>query len=620
MRAEETAWWRADKGDVHKHVVQYVQDVEREQGDIFERFVRLSYLYNPNERGPMYGIKSGSFDGQVSENLIASNVDTVYAAIGATDIRARFVPDGGDWSAQRRAKHLEWYANALSKKIGAQDTGRRAFKDSPLKGTAVVKVWIDEFKQVRCERLLIDDIIVDESEVRGGRMPRQMHHRQIVTRDEARARFPKFEEEIDAVAGERSTGGMERYWAEYRPLEHDDVVIIESWYLPLGVNGQDGYKPGRHCITISGTDLLDEKWEEDFFPVIWCRWSDPDRGWYGIGLAERIAGHQREVNRINWQRDRIRQQFAMPTTYVRQADAALTVKTIHGLGNLAVYKTEIPKTIFPPASSPDTVQRHHELNESAYNESGVSRMAAQSKKPSGLDSGVALREYRDQATQRFAQQEKAYEQFQLTIIERIVWCCKKLGKDAPEVISEHRHKPRIKWADVDMGEVRVNIQAASNISKTPAGRLQLALEWAQAGVITTDEARKLSEMPDTDRTISLYNAGMDRIDQVLEEGLDGEEIVPEPYMNLRMAVWRGQMTYQQAAIDDAPEDVLENVRTFIVQAADLVAMQEQPPMGVDPMAAESAALPAAEAVMPAPTDVSGPTLTGAGVTAANLRQ
>ncbi len=40
-------------------------------------------------------------------------------------------------------------------------------------------------------------------------------------------------------------------------------------------------------------------------------------------------------------------------------------------------------------------------------------MTAQAAKPGGLDSGVALREYRDQTTQRFAIQEKAFETLKL---------------------------------------------------------------------------------------------------------------------------------------------------------------------------------------------------------------
>src|SRR5688572_31685312 len=42
------------------------------------------------------------------------------------------------------------------------------------------------------------------------------------------------------------------------------------------------------------------------------------------------------------------------------------------------------------------------------------------------------------------------------------------------------------WADVDMGDLEFQLTAASTLSRTPAGRMQTALEWAQAGVITTD--------------------------------------------------------------------------------------------------------------------------------------
>jgi hypothetical protein len=44
-------------------------------------------------------------------------------------------------------------------------------------------------------------------------------------------------------------------------------------------------------------------------------------------------------------------------------------------------------------------------------------MVTHGAKPAGIDSGVALREYKDQTTQRFAQQEKSFEQLVLDTIE-----------------------------------------------------------------------------------------------------------------------------------------------------------------------------------------------------------
>lgn len=581
-------WWESPKGEAHSRVFEYVSEVERVQSDIYERYVRLAFLYDPYDRS-----SSGSYwpsngpDANVSENVIASNIDTVAAVVSATDVRVRFMTDDGDWSQQRTARHLEFYADGLGKMYGIHESARRAFKDAALKGVGLVKVYAcEDSEEVKIERVLIDDIVVDEGECRNAR-PRQMHQRVFVDREVLKAQFPGHDEEIDKAQRNGEAVGFSggRYWADYRPVERNEVVAIESWRLPVGKPDTKGYKAGRHTICIDGHDLFDEKWEKCHFPFARMAWSERDKGWHAIGLAERIAGHQRALNKLNWQIDRQLDQLAVPTTYVRMADAALSVKTTNRLGTVVPFKADVPVTVFPPAVSGETYQRRLEIKDSAYEESGVSRLAATSKKPTGLESGAALREYRDQTTQRFAPQEKAFEQLVMDIVWLALDCCKDLGDCAPVVMRKSRYgKKRLRWSDVDPTELRVQMQASSSLSRTPAGRMQTVMEWAQAGVVTLDEARRLMRHPDLERAMSLYTAALEDIEGCIEEILDGEMLTPEPYQNLKMGVWRFQQSYLLARREGAPEEILESMRQWIVQAAHVIskaAAPAPPPMPMD---------------------------------------
>jgi hypothetical protein len=570
-------WWQAEKGDVHTLVMPYVQEVERVQSDFFDRLVKIAALYDPTEQSALDG---RGVQALVSENVIASNVDTVTAIVAAAEIRVRFMTDDGDWSTQRRARHLGHYADGLNRQLDLDPVCVQAFKDGALKGTGLVKVYTDEFGEIRVERTLVDDIIVDQGEARVG-APKQLHQRMLVSAESLKAAFPDDADAIDVAV----SSSNRRDWADYRPVENDEVVAIESWKLPMGKRDAKGYVPGRRTITISGVDLVDEEYHKHCFPFAVFRWSARDKGWYGIGLGERLAGHQRLINKTNWQVDRAIDQAAVPTTYVSMADANIAVKTVNRLGSIAVTKSgQAPVTVTPPAVSAEVYRRQEVVKASAFEESGVSRMAAQSMKPGGLDSGAALREYRDATTQRFAQQEKGFERLKLDVMLLVLDCCKDLGESAPTVIRKSKHGPKaIEWGDVDMGEVRVQIAAASALSKTPAGRLQLALEWAQAGVISQDEARRLMQHPDTERAMSLYTAALDDIERCIEEVLDGEVLVPEPYQNLKMGLWRFTQAYLKACADGAPEEIKEAMRQWLVQAAWV----------------ESKASAAAAAVMPA---------------------
>lgn len=593
-RSVNAMWWDAPAGEAHTAVFQYVSEVERVQSDIFERFVRLAYLYDPYDRCGMSGVywpQQGP-DAHVSENVVASNVDTVAASISTTDVRPRFMTDDADWSAQRQARHLEFYAEGLDKQLGIHAAARRAFKDGALKGIGLVKVFIDwGCEEIRIERVMVDDIVVDEGECRNGK-PRQMHHRIFVDRDVLKAQFPDHDEAIDRAQRNGDAVGFSggRYWADYRPVERDEVVAIESWRLPSGREGMPNWRPGLHLITADGVELFREEWIKPCFPFARFAWSERDKSWYAISLAERIAGHQRALNRINWQIDAQLTALAVPTTFVRMADAALAVKTTNRIGTIVPFKSEPPVTVIPPAVSPETYQRRMELKESAYEESGVSRSVANSRKPAGLESGAALREWRDQSGERQALQEKGFEQLVLDIFLLALESCKELGADAPVVLRRTRWgKKKIRWSDVDPGELRVQIAAASTISRTPAGRMQAVLEWAQAGVVSIDEARRLMRHPDLERAMSLYTAALEDIERSIEEILDGEVLTPEPYQNLKMGVPRFQQSYLKARGDGAPEEILEALRQWLVQASHVLSMAAAPAapagMPMDPMAA-----------------------------------
>ncbi|MBA2540469.1 MAG: hypothetical protein H0V17_12585, partial [Deltaproteobacteria bacterium] len=176
MSHDLTNWWNADKTKVHGTLMAYVQAVEEEQSAIYDRFVKLEALYDP------YATTSDGVDRiGVVENVIAANIDTVAAVVAATDIRARFQTDGADWDMQRTARRLEWYAEELGTRYQIAQKCRTSFKlGGALKGTGLIKVYIDQFDEIRVERVLVDDVIVDEQECKNGGKPKQIHQRMTV--------------------------------------------------------------------------------------------------------------------------------------------------------------------------------------------------------------------------------------------------------------------------------------------------------------------------------------------------------------------------------------------------------------------------------------------------------
>lgn len=609
--SDQKPWWRTPKNQAHADIQTYIQAVEKRHFKHFDKFRKLEAMYDPNS---IRADKPPGEMGIVDENVIAQNVDTVHAAIAATDVRARFMTDDANWSEQKRARQLEWYAEGIGKLLDVDEKCRMAFKNAALKGSGFVHVYADRFDQIRVEHVPVDEIVVDEAEIHNG-MPAQLHRRRMVDREELKALYPGFDDEIDDA--QTTSSGRWKLWAGYRPVEQNDVVVTESWRLPIGVEGRRGYRAGRHVVAIDGTTLLDEKWKKPFYPLARIVWCEPPSGWYGISLGERIAGHQRVINRMNWQVDRALQQWAVPVRFVRPSDIGLAVKAVNAAGAIVPVRGEMPKTEIPPAVSGEVYNRLERVKSGAFEESGVSRLAAQSVKPAGVDSGVALREYRDQTTQRFSIQEKAFETLKLDVVVLILDVCHDLGDAAPRIMRRTRFSTKkIAWKQVYREDVKIQIAAASTISRTPAGRMQTVLEWAQAGIVSQDEARRLLRHPDLEKAMSLYVAALENVEYGLEEIEEGRVMVPEPFMNLKMIVWRGQMRLLElSTLPDVPEDILEAMRQFVVQAAWMIAQpanaqQDNAAAGMQPAADAAANANGAPGAMPPGAGAGMPPLPG----------
>jgi hypothetical protein len=413
--------------------------------------------------------------------------------------------------------------------------------------------------------VLIENIVVPLDETSDGRSPRQLHQWDYIDADELAAMFPRKADAIDKARMGRTRRRMT--FGSHGNFIRNDVECLWSYRLPIGKKGQPGYVAGRMVLAIEGEDLMDKPWHKACFPYGMMVWSERTQSFYGISGAERIMGLQRALNKRNWQIERALDQIAMPTTYVRPADANLAVKS-NRVGSVAVIRGEYPVTVSPQAVPAETYQSRQDLRQAAQEEFGQTSMVTHGAKPAGIDSGVAMREYKDQTTQRFAQQEQAFEQFVLDTIWLVLDVCKDLGAKAPSMVRRTRFgAEKLSWKNVDLGDARVQMQASSNLNRTPAGRQQLVIEFAQAGIISTDQARRLMQHPDLERELSLYTSALESIEHDLDAIADGKTIMPEPYGNLEMMVWRAQSEYLIWRDDNAPEEILESLRQYIVVAA-----------------------------------------------------
>jgi hypothetical protein len=578
-------WWQTEEGQAHEEVIGYVRALEEEQKGQHLLNIRHAKLYAARD---LIGLDwsfsrrtLGYANTAVSENVIMSVVDTATATIAKNRPRVAFVTDGADFSTQRKAKQLERFIEGVFQQTAIYGHAVGMFRDAGIFGTGTLKIH-EAGGRVAVERVLPWENVVDEQECIAS-PPQQRHRRKFTHREALKAEFPEHCEAICRAGGDSET----RRWNSWTTLPEHLVAVVESWRLPLDD------LPGRHTICIDGATLLDEDYDRGYFPFIDYRWTELPTGFYGQGLAEQLTGIQLRINKLNKFIDRCQDLISAPSVWLDVASRVQGQKLNNDPAAVHYYRGKPPVFMSPQALHPEVYNRLETLKRSAFEFAGISQLAAQSKKPGGLESAVALREFNDIESQRFSIQAQAYEQVFLEAARQMVAIAKDMhaGKRGLTAVWKTRDLvKRIDWADVDMDEDQysMTIEAASLLSRTPAGRSQAVIEWAQAGIIDTEEARRLLGHPDLDRAMDIATAAIEDIEATIEELLDGDFRPPEPFQNLALGIQRVQAAYLKARRDGAPEDTLEGFRQWIEQAQHLL---EPPAPPTDPMAQPEAAMP-----------------------------
>jgi hypothetical protein len=222
--------------------------------------------------------------------------------------------------------------------------------------------------------------------------------------------------------------------------------------------------------------------------------------------------------------------------------------------------------------------------QSAYETTGVSQLSAQSKKPAGLDSGVALREFSDIETERFMLTGQRWEQMFLEASKIIIEMSRDMyteDKTLAVTIPGHRFIESIKWKDVDLtnDQFVMKVFPTSLLPTTPAGRLQKVQELIQAGFISKENGIALLDFPDLGAYESLETSNLNLIKKTVTDIVDmGKYQPPEVYMNLDHAIQHAHKSYLEGRVNNLPEERLELLLRFIddCERLKILSQPEQP--------------------------------------------
>lgn len=553
-------WWTLDKEDQYQSIQSLVKTIQTKQSYRSTQNIRHARLYSNLDivslTNNVFANSAIDLDltNKMSLNVVASCIDTAGSKIAKMRPRPIFLTEDGDYGLQHKAKQLTKFIDGSFDLMNLYQKAQRMFVDSCVFGTGFIKFFVNG-DRVDCERVIVEEIVVDDAEGAYGE-PQQMFQNKMISRDVLLSTWPEHAEKIKAS---QSTLTVEQ------AANRDFIKVTEAWRLP----SKKGAGDGAHAIIISGCTLFSEKWDKERFPFICYRWKPKLTGFYGMGLAEELLPIQLEINKLVRSIQKAQHLMAVPRVFVSEASMINSQHLNNDHASIVKYRGEPPIFNTAPAMSPEVYQHLENLYKKAYEITGVSMLSATAKKPAGLNSGAALREYNDIESERFQLQGMRWEDIFLDAADITIDLTKDIAKKEPGLkvkLTSGKNAEFINWKDVKLDEDQYVMRKfpTSMLPTEPAGKLQKVQELAQAGMIDKDTALSLLDFPDLEAAKSIQLETMDLTRKMLSIMLDkGVYQSPEPYMDPVSAQKIAQAAYLKGRCNDVPDETLELIRRFM---------------------------------------------------------
>lgn len=581
------AWWMEVKGkdDPTIRCAAFISECERIKSNSQDREqanIRHARLYENVEINSLTNSDYATAvvrqailgAGYMSLNVIAAVVDTLAAKVSKNKPRPEFLTSGGSWLSQRKAKNLDKWVRGFFYEVDIYEKGKAQFIDGQVFGTGFLKFIPTKQKKgtrLEVERVLPSELFVDDADGLNGN-PRQLRQRKMVHREVLAAEHPEYLNEI--MSGPDPKSGT---------APSIMVEVWEGWHLPSSHDAGDG----KHIIAIAGCELLCEEWKIDRFPFAILKGKCRVVGFWGKGASEALTGGQLELNRTQRSISEQLRRKGKGTIFIEHGSKVNSNHITNGFSNHVYYTGKPPVVDNSNVVSADEFAQVDKVYARCFQDYGVSQLAAASKKPAGLDAGVALREFSEIESERFALTHQAWDN---NFLECARIAIAMITVQYPEMKAGYKVKMpgrraaiQVDWNDVDLDEESYVMQmlSASSLPSIPGARKQFVKELQADGMITSTVAKRLLGFPDVEAEMDLGNAALDDVDATISAILDDDEPVlhpPEPFQNLQLLVERGIANYLFARhFKDIEPERLDMLRSLIEMSANLLAESMAPP-------------------------------------------
>lgn len=329
------------------------------------------------------------------------------------------------------------------------------------------------------------------------------------------------------------------------------------------------------AVYISELDFVEiEKYEGNRVPFIFLWYNNPIHGGSSVSVVDMLYGIQCEVNTL-MSKVKDASQLSPALTFFLPDDATIKSTQLNNrVGNVITYKATSDMSGSPvTVATPNFIDSQYielinNLKETAYEMVGISQLSAQSKKPSGLNSGIALQTVEDVESERF---EEQLNQVIRCYVEIAKTCLRVFPKEET-ILPDTPNRLDVRWGDIVDEEKKMQIQfsAADSLSKDPSTKLQQLQQLAQVGVIPQERIAQFMELPDLEGGYSLSNNAINAVLSVIRDCIESDNYdVPDyiPIPMLKTEIINTQLSLRAANFIRNQEDIekLNQLYNTVVQ-------------------------------------------------------
>ena len=454
----------------------------------------LENIKNPMVLGYINGLEQGEEEDTTPNpqlNIIASCIDTLHAKIAESKVRPFFTTINGTFKDIQTVKQTQHFFDIMFDEQGVNKTVSDAFRDACIFDTGVI--YVDE-ETATVRRALPFQVYVSPSEA---------NYKNITKCYYEQKDFP-------------ITCLPEKVLTKFKN-KNLDFVDFGIYY--------DTFNKTK-AYTANGSFVLAEEWDKQAIPFIFLHYKNPILGNVSISVVDMLINIQQEINILMAKIKDASQINPANTFFVPDGSSIKAQQLNNRVGNVITYKPQASGGVPVITSTPAFIDGQYmslldSLIQKAYDIVGVSQLSATSRKPTGLNSGIAIATAEDIEADRF---ETQLNQVIRAYVDIAKTCIKIFDKDS-EVLPNSKYRCSIKWSDVLREADNMNIQfsGADNLSKDPSTKLQQLQQLAAAGVIPAARISQLMQIPDLEMGYSLANNAIEAVMEVIKNCVENDD-------------------------------------------------------------------------------------------------